>query len=144
MHAFFRSLILSLLLIGSTAHPLLAHEGMWLPVLLQQLNEKEMKDMGLRISIADIYSVNNGSLKDAVFIFGGGCTSEIISGQGLLLTNHHCGYSAIQSHSSMANNYLRDGFVAKTQAEELPSPGITATRIVRIDEVTSQILKFEK
>lgn len=140
MHAFFRSLLLSLFLIGSSALHLLAHEGMWLPVLLQQLNEKEMKDMGLRISIADIYSVNNGSLKDAVFIFGGGCTSEIISSQGLLLTNHHCGYSAIQSHSSMANNYLRDGFVAKTQADELSSKGLTATRIVRIDEVTSQIL----
>jgi len=140
MYTFLRSLIFSLFLFVGSALHLLAHEGMWLPLFLQKLNEQEMKDMGLRISINEIYSVNNGSLKDAVFIFGGGCTSELISSQGLLLTNHHCGYSAIQSHSSMANNYLRDGFMAKTQAEELPSQGLTATRIVRIDEVTAAIL----
>lgn len=140
MHAFVRSLLFSLFLFVGSALHLLAHEGMWLPLFLQKLNEQEMKDMGLRIGINEIYSVNNGSLKDAVFIFGGGCTSELISSQGLLLTNHHCGYSAIQSHSSMANNYLRDGFMAKTQTDELPSQGLTATRIVRIDEVTSAIL----
>jgi len=87
-----------------------ATEGMWLPLLLSQLNEKEMQSMGMKMSAEDIYSVNQGSLKDAIVRFGGGCTGEIISDQGLLLTNHHCGYGQIQSHSSLENNYLEEGF----------------------------------
>ncbi|MBK9107410.1 MAG: S46 family peptidase [Saprospiraceae bacterium] len=114
---------------------------MWLPLFLKALNEKEMKSMGMKISAEDIYSVNKGSLKDAIVHFGGGCTSEIISNQGLLLTNHHCGYGYIQSFTSLENNYIRDGFWAKNHKEELPCKGLTATIIVRIDDVTGQILK---
>ncbi len=121
--------------------PLWAVEGMWLPVLLKELNEKEMKSMGMRISAEDLYSINRSSLKDAVFLFGGGCTAEVISSQGLLLTNHHCGYSQIQSHSSLQNDYLKYGFWAKTLKEELPNKGLTATRIVRMQLVTDEVLK---
>lgn len=121
--------------------PLWAVEGMWLPILLKELNEKEMKAMGMRISAEDLYAINRSSLKDAVFLFGGGCTSEIISSQGLLLTNHHCGYSQIQSHSSLQNDYLKYGFWAKTLKDELPNKGLTATRIVRMQNVTEEVLK---
>ncbi len=121
--------------------PLWAVEGMWLPILLKELNEKEMKAMGMRISAEDLYSINRTSLKDAVFLFGGGCTSEIISSQGLLLTNHHCGYGQIQSHSSLQNDYLKYGFWAKSFKEELPNKGLTATRIVRMENVTNEVLK---
>lgn len=117
-----------------------ATEGMWLPQLLSKLNEKEMKAMGMKISAADIYSINKGSLKDAIVSFGGFCTAEVISSQGLLLTNHHCGYGAIQSHSSITNNYLENGFWARNQAEELPNEDLTATFIVRIEDVTKQAL----
>ncbi|RPE09129.1 S46 family peptidase [Chitinophaga lutea] len=118
-----------------------ATEGMWLPQLLTKLNEKEMKGMGMKISAADIYNLNKGSLKDAIVSFGGFCTGEIISSQGLLLTNHHCGYSAIQTHSSVEHNYLDNGFWAKNKAEELPNAGLTATFIVRIDDVTAEALR---
>src|SRR5215204_5454300 len=87
-----------------------AGEGMWLPFLLKALNEDEMKSMGMKMSAEDIYSVNQGSLKDAVVHFGGFCTAEVISDQGLILTNHHCGYDAIQSHSTIEKNYLTNGF----------------------------------
>jgi len=117
-----------------------AVEGMWLPFMLKTLNEPEMKSMGLRISAEDIYSANEASLKDAIFIFGGGCTSEIISYQGLLLTNHHCGFGQIQSHSSVQNDYLKNGFVAKTMQDELPNEGLTATRIVFMEDVTNLVL----
>lgn len=118
-----------------------ATEGMWLPQLLNRLNEKEMKGMGMKISAADIYSLNKGSLKDAIVSFGGFCTGEVISSQGLLLTNHHCGYDAIQKHSSLQNNYLDNGFWARNKQEELPNPGLTATFIVRIEDVTQQALQ---
>jgi len=117
-----------------------AVEGMWLPFLLKSLNEPEMKTMGMRISAEDIYSVHESSLKDAIFIFGGGCTSEIISSQGLLLTNHHCGFGQIQSHSSVQNDFLKNGFVAKTFADELPNDNLTATRIVYMEDVTNLVL----
>ncbi len=117
-----------------------ADEGMWLPLLLKQLNEADMKAKGLKISAEDIYSINKGSLKDAVVQFGGGCTGEIISDQGLLLTNHHCGYSQIQQHSSVEKDYLTNGYWAMTRAEELPNPGLTATFIVRMEDVTAQVL----
>ncbi|MDZ4703024.1 MAG: S46 family peptidase [Saprospiraceae bacterium] len=118
-----------------------AGEGMWLPLLLKQLNEAEMKGMGMKMSAEDIYSVNKGSLKDAIVHFGGFCTGEIISGQGLLLTNHHCGYGQIQSHTTLENNYLQNGFWAKSLKDELPNPGLFATFIVRIEEVTEAALK---
>lgn len=116
-----------------------ATEGMWLPQLLAGLNEKEMKSMGMKISAADIYSVNKGSLKDAIVQFGG-CTGEIISAQGLLLTNHHCGYGAIQSHSTVGRNYLENGYWAENKQAELPSGGLSATFIIRIEDVTKQAL----
>jgi hypothetical protein len=112
-------------------------EGMWLPQLLQQLNAAEMRLKGLQIPAEEIYSANKTSLKDAVVLFGGGCTGEIISSEGLLLTNHHCGFGQIQEHSTLEHNYLRDGFWAMTAGEELPCPGLTATFIIRIDDVTS-------
>jgi len=118
-----------------------AGEGMWLPHLLKMLNEKEMKQMGMKISAEDIYNVNKGSLKDAVVHFGGFCTSEIISPKGLLLTNHHCGYGQIQSHSSVENNIIRNGFWAKTVEDELPNPGLTATFIDYIEDVTAKVLE---
>ena len=116
-----------------------AEEGMWIPMFLQQLNESEMQSMGMEITAEDIYSINNGSLKDAIVRFGGGCTGEVISSQGLLLTNHHCGYGQIQSHSSINNDYLRDGFWAKNKSQELTNNGLTATFIKYMKEVTSEI-----
>ncbi|MCC6816752.1 MAG: S46 family peptidase [Saprospiraceae bacterium] len=115
-------------------------EGIWLPLFLKSLNEKEMKSMGMKIKAEDIYNINKGSLKDAIVQFGGGCTSEIISSQGLLLTNHHCGYGYIQSHSSVANNILRDGFWAANKGLELPCSGLTATMIVRMEDVSTEVL----
>lgn len=117
-----------------------ADEGMWLPMLLQTINADALYSKGLKIPIDSIYSVNKTSLKDAIVHFGGGCTGEIISNKGLLLTNHHCGYSQIQSHSTVEHDYLTNGFWAKNISEELPCPGLTATFIIRIDDVTDAII----
>ena len=117
-----------------------AGEGMWLPLLLKSLNEGEMQSMGMKLSAEDIYSVNKSSLKDAIVHFGGFCTSEIISSEGLMLTNHHCGYGQIQSHSSIDNNMLKNGFWAMTKDEELANPGLFARFINRIDDVTEMTL----
>ena len=116
-----------------------AEEGMWLPQLLQSLNEKEMKRMGMKINAADIYNISKGSLKDAIVSFGGFCTAEVISDKGLLLSNHHCGFDAIQNHSSIQNNYIRDGFWAYNHEQELKNPGLFATFIIRIDDITAAI-----
>lgn len=116
-----------------------AEEGMLIPSLIAAF-ESDMKAKGMKLSAADIYSVNSTSLKDAILQFGGGCTAELVSNQGLLLTNHHCGYSQIQSHSSLEKDYLKNGFWAKTKEEELPNPGLTALRIVRIEDVTQTVL----
>lgn len=116
-----------------------AEEGMLIPSLIGAF-EDDMKAMGMKLSAQDIYDVNNSSLKDAIMHFGGGCTAELVSGQGLLLTNHHCGYSQVQSHSSLENDYLKYGFWAKNKSEELKNPGLTASRIVRIEDVTASIL----
>mgnify|MGYP003633703673 CR=1 FL=1 len=118
----------------------LAREGMWLPQLLAQLNYSEMQRMGLQISADDIYSVNQSSLKDAIVHFNGGCTGELISSKGLLLTNHHCGYSMIQSHSTLEKNYLKDGFWAMNQAEELANPGVFASIVKALEDVSNQVL----
>lgn len=134
-----KSLFLLVLIIGTSTLSK-ATEGMWLPLLLQQLNEQEMQSMGMKMTAEDIYSVNKGSLKDAIVHFGGFCTGEVISNSGLLLTNHHCGYRAIQSHSSLQNNYLEDGFWAMKRSEELPNPGLYAKFIVRIEDVTDRVL----
>lgn len=122
--------------------PVFAQQGgMWIPSLLDGMNETEMKNLGMKISAKDIYNTNKSSLKDAIVHFNGGCTSEFISDKGLLLTNHHCGYGQIQSHSSLENDYLEQGFWAMKIADELPNPGVTATIIIKIDDVTNQILK---
>ncbi|MFP4470307.1 MAG: S46 family peptidase [Bacteroidales bacterium] len=118
-----------------------ADEGMWIPLLLGQLNEQEMQEMGMRISAEDIYHINKSSLKDAILLFGGGCTAEIISKEGLILTNHHCGYGEIQSHSTVEHDYLTDGFWAMSRQEELPNPGLTVTRLVRMEDVTGRMLE---
>ncbi len=121
-----------------------ADEGMWIPLYLQSLNETEMKSMGMRISAEDIYSINKSSLKDAILLFGRGCTAELVSGEGLILTNHHCGYGNIQSHSSIENDYLTTGFWAKNKNEELPNKGLTVTLLIRIEDVTQKILNGVK
>ena len=115
-------------------------EGMWLPLFLEKLNEKQMKGLGMKITAKDIYNINKGSLKDAIVSFGGSCTGEVISSKGLVLTNHHCGFDAIQNHSTLDRNYIRDGFWAKNTAEEIPNPGLYVTFIVRIEDVSKQIL----
>jgi hypothetical protein len=117
-----------------------ANEGMWLPQLLEKLNEKEMKSLGMKISAKDIYNINSGSLKDAIISLGGFCTGEVISYKGLVLTNHHCGFDAIQNNSTLEHNYIRDGFWSKNNGEEIPNPGLFVTFIVRIDDVSKQIL----
>lgn len=134
-------IIVTILLFTFFARLSQAGEGMWLPLLLSQLNEKEMRDMGMRITAEDIYSVNHSSLKDAIVLFGGGCTGELVSDQGLLLTNHHCGYGNIQKHSSLEHDYLSNGFWAQSLSEELPNPGLSVTFLVRMEDVTSAVLK---
>ena len=121
--------------------PLRGGEGMWLPLLLSQLNEAEMQSMGMKMTAEDIYSINKGSLKDAIVHFGGFCTSELISPDGLLLTNHHCGYSEIQAHSTLENNYLENGFWAMNRSQELANSGLSAIFIARIEDVTDAVLK---
>lgn len=133
-----RSLLLSIFIFLSSYA--IASDGMWLPLLLEKLNEKEMKSLGMKISAKDIYSVNSGSLKDAIVSFGGFCTGEVISSKGLVLTNHHCGFDAIQNHSSIDHNYIRDGFWANNYSEELTNPGLFVTFIVRIEDVSKHVL----
>ena len=114
--------------------------GMWIPSLLKGMNETEMKNLGMKMSVKEIYDVNNSSIKDAVPHFNGGCTSEVISPKGLILTNHHCGYSQIQSHSTVENDYLTNGFWAYKMEEELPNEGLTVTFIIKIEDVTAAVL----
>lgn len=114
-------------------------EGMWLPLYLKQMNEKDMQAKGLKLTADDIYSINKSSLKDAVVSLGGFCTAEIVSNEGLLLTNHHCGYDKIAEHSTVEHDYLKDGFWARTRAEELPNPGLTASILVYMQDVTKVV-----
>ncbi|MBA3971360.1 MAG: S46 family peptidase [Bacteroidetes bacterium] len=118
-----------------------ADEGMWLPMFLKAMNEADMQSKGLKLTAEDIYSINKSSLKDAIVHFGGGCTAEIISDKGLMFTNHHCGYGQIQSHSTVENDLLTNGFWAKSQDQELPNPGLTATIIIRMEDVTKKVLE---
>ena len=118
----------------------LADEGMWIPMLLGR-NEADMKKAGMHISAKDIYDINNASLKDAILLFNQGCTGEYVSSEGLFLTNHHCGYSYITMHSTVEHDYLTNGFWAMSREEELPCPGLTATRLVRMEDVTAQVLQ---
>ncbi len=132
--------ILIVILVAITSSHLSANEGMWLPLFLEQLNEAEMRGLGMKMSAEDIYSINRGSLKDAIVHFGGFCTGEVISDQGLVLTNHHCGLGAIRTHSSLENNYLDQGFWASDRSSELPNAGLFVTFIIRIEDVTEAAL----
>jgi hypothetical protein len=136
-----KATILILIVIVLSRVTLFGGEGMWIPMLLQQMNEKEMQEMGMKITAEDIYSINHSSLKDAILLFGRGCTSELISKDGLLLTNHHCGFSNIQKHSTVSNDYLTDGFWAMNKEEELPNPGLTASLLIEMKEVTDSVLE---
>jgi hypothetical protein len=133
--------IITLFMAGLLALPFAkADEGMWLPLLLQRLNYVDMQKQGLRLTAEEIYSINNNSLKDAIIQFGNGCTGEIISSKGLILTNHHCGYGEIQAHSTVEHDYLSNGFWAYKMADELPNPGLTAKFLIRIEDVTATML----
>ena len=137
-----RSILLAALL-ALLVQPVKADEGMWLPALISQ-RITDMQAKGLRLTAEDIYSVNQASLKDAVVLFGSGCTGELVSDQGLLFTNHHCGYSYIQRHSSVEHDYLKDGFWALSRADELPNPGLTVRFLERMEDVTAIVLKGYK
>jgi hypothetical protein len=137
--------MLLLLLTISFSHSLSAiatpDEGMWLPLLLKDYNYEEMKRLGCTLTPEQIYSVNNSSIKDAIVSLGGFCTAEVISDEGLLLTNHHCAFDAIASHSSVENDYLTDGFWAASKAEELNVPGLSVSFLIRMEDVTDRIMK---
>mgnify|MGYP001086224843 CR=1 FL=1 len=120
--------------------PVRADEGMWIPLLLRQ-NQEEMQRLGLQLSAEDIYGINHSSLKDAVVQFGGGCTGEVVSSQGLVLTNHHCGFGHIQAHSSVEHDYLTEGFWAKTLQDELPCPGLEVRFLREMRDVTGFMLE---
>ena len=117
-----------------------ADEGMWLPMLIKRLNHTDMQKMGLQLTAEELYNVNNSSMKDAIVNFGNFCTGEVISKEGLVLTNHHCGFDAIQQHSSVANDYITNGFWAMTREEEKPTPGLTVTFLIRMDDATSKVM----
>ena len=130
------------LLAALTLLPALADEGMWLPSLIStRIND--MRAKGFRLTAEDIYSINRASMKDAVVLFDGGCTGELISAEGLLLTNHHCGYDAIQAHSSVEHDYLTYGFWARTRAEELPNEKLNVKFLVRMEEITDRLAAGE-
>jgi hypothetical protein len=133
------SFLIGLFIFSSSS--LSAKEGMWLPYLLQKINADEMQAMGMRITADEIYSVQHSSLKDAIVHFGGGCTAELVSSKGLLLTNHHCGYRSIQKHSTVKHDYLTDGFWAPEMKDELPNPGLTAKILTNMEDVSDFILE---
>ena len=137
-----RKTLLLVALIIATSFSAFADKGMWLPSLISS-RIKDMKAKGFKLSAEDIYSINKASLKDAVVLFDGGCTGEIVSEKGLLLTNHHCGYDAIQALSTVEHDYLTDGFWAKSHAEELPCPGLKVHILVRMEEVTDRLAAGE-
>ncbi len=136
-----KNIFLLLLITFFSVIRLRADEGMWLPIFLEKYNIADMKAKGFKLTAEDIYSVNNASMKDAVMVFGGGCTGELISDAGLLITNHHCGYYNIVSHSTVEKDYLTNGFWAMSQAEELSNPGLTVTFLIYMEDVTAKILK---
>jgi hypothetical protein len=133
--------LLTLIMLFTLSLKSLADEGMWLPQLLQTLNEKEMKKMGMKINASDIYNINKSSLKDAIVSLGGFCTAEVISDKGLILTNHHCGFDAIQNHSTLEHNYIQNGFWAYDTKQEIPNQGLFVSFIISIEDVTSSLLK---
>jgi hypothetical protein len=136
-----RQTITAILLLSLLTVPAVADEGMWIPLLIEKYNISLMQENGFKLTAEDIYSINRASMKDAVVLFGGGCTGEFISDKGLLITNHHCGYSRIQSHSTLEHDYLRDGFWADSHEEELPNPGLTVTILKYMEDVTDRVLE---
>ena len=118
-----------------------ADEGMWIPVLIEKYNIRIMQENGFKLTAEDIYSINKASMKDAVVLFGGGCTGEFISDRGLIITNHHCGYGSIQNHSTLEHDYLAEGFWAASNAEELSNPGLTVTILKYMEDVTDKVLE---
>lgn len=136
-----RKLTLLFAVLFLSGRALIADEGMWIPLLLEKYNIEEMQAMGFRLTAEDVYSINRASMKDAVVLFGGGCTGELISDRGLLLTNHHCGYGRIQAHSTLEHDYLTHGFWAMSPEQELPNPGLTVTFLVRMEDVTERMLE---
>lgn len=132
--------VFSLFLFLLWFNTLFAKEGMWLPLLLEKYNVEEMQQMGFKLTASDIYDINNASMKDAVVIFGRGCTGELISDEGLLITNHHCGYGEIQKHSSLENDYLTNGFWAMSRNEELPNPGLSVRFLEYMKDVTDLVV----
>ena len=116
-----------------------ADEGMWLLKELNRQSAARMKELGFTFPIDNLYNENNPSLKDAVVIFGGGCTGVAVSKEGLIFTNHHCGYGAIQKHSEVEHDYLKDGFVSQTNAEELYTEGLTVSFLQKTEDVTAQV-----
>ena len=128
------------LLLAMVAPGAFADEGMWIPVLIEKYNIKLMQENGFKLTAEDIYSINRASMKDAVVLFGGGCTGEFISDKGLIITNHHCGYGYIQNHSTLEHDYLRNGFWAASNAEELANPGLSVTILKYMEDVTDKVL----
>lgn len=134
-----KSKILLLILLLPNYLALKADEGMWLFLFLNKYNIEQMQQKGFKLTAQDIYDANQASIKDAVVMFGKGCTGEIVSDKGLLLTNHHCGYGSIQKHSTLENDYLTNGFWAMSQEEELPNPGLTVTFLIYMEDVTERV-----
>jgi tRNA splicing endonuclease len=132
--------LLIVFLVVSISHGA-AKEGMWIPLFLEKYNLAEMQEMGFELSAQDIYDINTASMKDAVVVFGGGCTGAMISDEGLLITNHHCGYRQIQSHSSIENDYLSNGFWAMSRGEELPNEGLSVRFLEYMEDVTDEVLE---
>ncbi len=136
-----QKLLIVLILLISLKGSLFAKEGMWIPTLLQKYTIDDMASMGFKLSAEDIYSVNHASLKDAVVLFGSGCTGEVISGDGLLITNHHCGFDQIQKHSTVEHDYLTNGFWAMNRKEELKNPALQVRFLVKMEDITSKMVK---
>ncbi|MFZ1412329.1 MAG: S46 family peptidase, partial [Micropruina sp.] len=134
-----KKFLVTIVLLFSLVAKSIADEGMWLPLLLGQQVYNDMVKKGLKLTKDQLYNINKPSLKDAIIIFGGGCTGEIVSAEGLIFTNHHCGYNAIASASTMEKNYLRDGFYARSKSEEIPT-SLSVQFLLRIDDVTKEVL----
>jgi len=136
-----KQLFIAALLLALCTPWAIADEGMWIPLLIEKYNIRLMQENGFKLTAEDIYSINKASMKDAVVMFGGGCTGEFISEKGLLITNHHCGYGSIQSHSTLEHDYLANGFWAASNSEELSNPGLSVTIMKYMEDVTDKVLQ---
>jgi len=135
-----RKLFITIIFVFVLFFKSLADEGMWLPLLLGQQVYNDMVKRGLKLTKEQLYSINKASIKDAIVIFGGGCTGEMVSPEGLVFTNHHCGYEVIASASTVDHNYLLNGFYSKTRDEEIPAEGLTVQFLLRIEDVTKEVM----